>query len=562
MNELTRRRMLQGTGALAAGLALSSCRDNAEQQSQPNPTHPTQGGSQPAAKRPNIVLVLADDIGFSDLGSFGAEIATPNLDRLAAKGWRMTNVHNNPRCCPSRASLLTGLYPTQAGVGCMTSNQGTPAYQGYLNDQCVTLGQTLGQAGYQTAISGKWHVAPPKRLDVWPANRGFDRSFCEYGAGTHFDTRRYIDGKVYGDSTDPNFYLTFAVTDYAVSYIHEFAKHPDPFFVYVAYHAPHFPLQAPEPAIAQYHGTYDMGWNALRQQRYQRAKDVGVIDPAWRLSAPAWEATPWLDTGHHAWESRRMEVYAAQITLMDEGIGKIVATLEQEGVADNTVILFLGDNGACAEDPGFKKHRGEITRDGLPMQPGNDPSIMPGPSNTFQSYGVDWANASNTPFRKFKRWTEEGGISTPCVAYWPGTLAPGKTDHSLIHIIDFMPTFMELAGHSYPTTYGGYEVLPVQGESFAPMLAGLAAPSSFKRRNHLFWEHLGHRAARDDEWKVVSNHPTGPFQLFNMYDDRSETLDLSSQYPSKARELASEWQAWKVRTGVRTWNRRTKYRPT
>lgn len=258
-----------------------------------------------------------------------------------------------------------------------------------------------------------------------------------------------------------------------------------------------------------------------------------------------------------------MEVYAAQITLMDEGIGKIVATLEQEGVADDTVILFLGDNGACAEDPKFNhKHKGEITRDGLPMQPGNLPTIMPGPSNTFQSYGVDWANASNTPFRKFKRWTEEGGISTPCVAYWPGTLAPGKTDNSLIHIIDFMPTFMELAGHAYPTTYGGYDLLPMQGESFAPMLAGLAAPSSFKRRNHLFWEHLGHRAARDEEWKVVSNHPTGPFQLFNMYDDRTETLDLSSKYPAKTKELGGEWQAWKVRTGVRTWNRKTKYRPT
>jgi arylsulfatase A-like enzyme len=560
---LSRRRVLKGSSAVAAGLALAGCHHVAEKQALQTQTPGTTTTPLPPAPRPNIILVLADDIGFSDIGCFGGEIATPNLDRLAGQGWRLTEMHNNPRCCPSRASLLTGLYPTQAGVGCMTQDQGTPAYQGYLNETCVTLGEVLGAAGYRTAIAGKWHVAPPRRLDQWPASRGFEESFCNYGGGTHFDCRRYVNGRVLGDSHDPHFYLTYAVTNRAVANIEKFAAGPDPFFVYAAYHAPHFPLQAPAGPIEQYRGKYAMGWDSLRVQRWEKAKARGVIDPAWDLPGPASETTRWASAVDKDWQQSRMEVYATQITLMDEGVGKIVDTVERLGIAEDTLILFLGDNGACAKNVAVTaKGGGAITRDGLPLEIGNSPFVRPGPSNTFESYGIDWANASNSPFRKFKVWTEEGGISTPCVAWWPGTLKSGSTDHSLTHVMDLMPTFAELGGATYPTSHAGNEIQPVEGESFAGLLTGEVGPSGWTRKETLFWEHLGHRAARQGDWKIVANNPTGQFLLFNMATDRTETVNVAQQFPGKLEELTTAWEAWKVRTGVRTWNRVTQYRPT
>jgi arylsulfatase A-like enzyme len=569
MTDITRRRVLQGSGAVAASLALASCTNDAAEQTSQAPPSKTPGTSpittrSPNAKRPNIIVILADDMGYADLGCWGSEIATPNIDTLAENGWRFTQMHNNPRCTVTRGALLTGLYPTQAGVGFNTGSYGTPAYQGYLNDSCVTLGEALGQAGYRTAIAGKWNVAPWGRATPsLPHNRGFERSLCDVGgeALTYYDTVRYLNGQIIGRSNDPAYYFTRSVTGYCVAGIKEFHASGDPFFLYAAYTAPHFPLQAPEADVALYHGAYAMGWDAMRQQRYDRGKAAGVIDPAWALPEPGPGTTPYTQAADAAWQQRRMEVYAAQITIMDEGVGRIVSLLEELGITDNTLILFLSDNGACSElvHTG-NKHAQTTTRNGKPMVAGNIPTVMPGPSNTFQSYGVDWAHTSNTPFRMYKRWTEEGGISTPMVASWPGTLSTGGLDHRVMHVMDLMPTFLELAGASYPTTFAGKAVTPTEGQSLASVLAGGADQASWSRRGMLFWEHMGHRAARQGTWKIVSDVPEGGWELFNMATDRTETVDLANQYPTMLSTLSSAYDAWKARVGVRTWSDVTEYR--
>lgn len=570
MTEITRRRLLQGSGAVAATLALASCSNDAAEKAgeATPPTSPRTSGTTttpvPEAKRPNVVLILADDMGYADLGCWGAEISTPNIDKLAENGWRFTGMHNNPRCTVTRGALLTGLYPTQAGVGFNTGNYGLPAYQGYLNDSCVTLGEALGQAGYRTAISGKWNVAPWGRTTpALPHLRGFERALCDVGgeALTYFDTLRYLNGALIGRSKDPAYYFTRSVTGYAIGSIKEFHATGDPFFVYAAYTAPHFPLQAPDADVTPYHGKYAAGWDTIRAQRHTAGIAAGVIDPSWSLPRTGPGTTPYQQAGDLEWQQRRMEVYAAQVSVMDEGVGKIVETLDQLGITDDTVILFLSDNGACSElvRPN-NKHAQETTRNGLTMVAGNIPTVLPGPSNTFQSYGVDWAHVSNTPFRMYKRWTEEGGISTPMVASWPGTLSPGGLDHRLLHVMDLMPTLLELAGTPYPKTYRGKPITPVEGQSFAPILTGADGQEDWSRDGMLFWEHMGHRAARQGDWKLVSDLVDGGWELFDMSADRTETVDLSSQHPDVVATLSTAYDAWKVRTGVQTWNDRTEYR--
>jgi arylsulfatase len=546
-------------------MTLAACQNEAAPPiGHPGPsTTPTSSGPPVPAKRPNIVAILADDMGYADLGCWGSEISTPNIDKLAANGVRFTGMHNNPRCTVTRGALLTGLYPTQAGVGFNTGNDGTPAYQGYLNDSCVTLGEALQTAGYRTAIAGKWNVAPWGRdTPSLPHDRGFERALCEVGGEslTYFDTIRYLNGQVIGRSKDPNYYFTNSVTGYCIGSIKEFASSGDPFFIYAAYTAPHFPLQAPAESVAAYHGKYAMGWDALREQRYQAGLKAGVIDPSWTFPPPGPGTTLYATASDKEWEQRRMEVYAAQITIMDEGIGRIMATLDQLGLTENTIVLFLSDNGACAETvTPTNKHAQQITRNGLPMVSGNLPTVMPGPSNTFQSYGIDWANTSNTPFRMYKRWTEEGGISSPFIASWPGTLPTGGVDHRLLHVMDLMPTFLELAGGTYPETFAGHPITPTEGQSFASVLANSEGAAEWTRDGMLFWEHMGHRAAREGDWKIVSDEPVGGWELFNMADDRTETVDLSSQNPEMLTKLSNAYDAWKARVGVRTWNDSTGY---
>jgi arylsulfatase A-like enzyme len=550
INEISRRRLLQGTGALAAGLALGGCTDS------PSPSPPPTGSTGPSTPlphlRPNIVMIVADDIGYSDLGCFGGEIPTPNLDRLAQRGQRFPQLLTNPMCCPSRAALLTGLYPTQAGLGYYTHDYGSPGYVGHLTDNCVTLAQVLQSVGYRTAVSGKWHVSDWDTPSAEPPARGFDQSFCEVGGNGYFTTKRFLDGKQIGVSSDPNFYMTNAITGYARNRILEFSEGPDPFFLYVTYTAPHFPLQAPDADIEPFHGAYADGWDVMRANRYAEAKRLGIIDPRWSLPPRAEGVQSWEESVAKNWQSARMEVYAAQVHVMDRTIGVLLDTLEQQGILDDTLVLFMGDNGASAEEIHPHSRTEVPTRNGKPMRSGNTPEIFPGASDTFTSYGKPWGSACATPFRRYKLWVEEGGICTPFIASWPGRMQAGGIDHRPLHLMDFMPTLVQLTGATYPSTFQGNPITPMQGTSFASVLLGRETPEDQDR--WLFWEFQGHRAARHGRWKIVNDHTSGPWRLYDMEADRTESTDLSAQNSDLVATMSSGWQSWKERVGVVTWD--------
>jgi len=453
---------------------------------------PPESGS--AKSRPNIVVVLADDMGYSDLGCFGSEISTPNIDRLARGGLRFTQFYNAARCCPSRASLLTGLYPHQAGVGHMVADRKTPAYQGYLNDRCVTLAEALRPRGYQTLMVGKWHVGSER--PHWPVDRGFDRSVALIGSGRHYfmlPPGRILardDRAVVPPAKD--FYLTDFFTDSAVDLLDQAGRQKNPFLLYLAYTAPHWPLHARAEDVEHYRDAYKEGWDVLRERRHRRMIQEGIVDAGWPLSPRDSRVPAWQTCTEKEWEARRMAVYAAQIECLDRGVGRVVAKLRDLGQLDNTLILFLSDNGGCSEDitgqdRWLEDDIPKKTADGRPIRIGNNPSVVPGPPDTFASYGIEWANLSNTPFRLFKSWVHEGGMSTPLIAHWPAVIKSPGFVRAPGHLIDLMPTCLELAGADYRGA------LPLEGRSFVPLLRGGAAPES----RVFFWEHEGNRAHRD-----------------------------------------------------------------
>ncbi len=528
--------------------------------------------------RPNIVVILADDMGYSDLGCYGGEIRTPQIDSLARQGVRFTQFYNCGRCCPTRAALLTGLYPHQAGVGHMTGDYGLPGYRGDLNRRCMTLAEVLRTAGYRTYMAGKWHVtghvghwtgdARRRSKHNWPLQRGFDRFFGTIlGGGSYFNPAGLVDGNrpLEGD-TPPGFYYTDAIAQHAARFIRQHAaEYPErPFFCYVAFTSPHWPLHALEEDVARYRGRYDRGWDVLRRSRYRRMVQLGLIDSRWKLSprdanAPEWESLP---EKLRRWHARRMEVYAAQIDRMDQNVGRIVQALRESGQWENTLLFFLADNGGCAEEirPTW---RGVIfpkmARDGKPVQLGNDPEVMPGGEHTYQSYGLPWANASNTPFRRYKHWVHEGGIATPLVVHWPRGVAPamqGRLVRAPGHVIDVMATCIDVSGAKYPETYRGHKIQPPEGVSLAPALAG----RKLQRPRPLFWEHEGNRAVRQGRWKLVAVHG-GPWELYDLEADRSELHNLARQHPQRVRQMARAWQRWADRAGVVPWRSWAKRKP-
>jgi arylsulfatase len=483
-----------------------------------------------AAKRPNIVLIMADDMGFSDLGCYGSEISTPNLDGLASSGVRFTQFYNTARCCPTRSSLLTGLYPHQAGIGHMVNDRGLPAYQGYLNNRCATIAEVLAPAGYRTLMSGKWHVG--EKRPHWPLDRGFERYFgLISGASNYF---RLDPGRQMAFGNEPftppgKFYMTDAFTDYALRFLDEQRGSQSPFFLYLAYTSPHWPLHAWPEDIARYRGRYKIGWDELRRRRHQRMIEMGLVDRRWPLTprdpaAPAWNSVTDADM-----RDLRMAVYAAQIDRMDQNIGRVLAKLREMGVEQETLILFLADNGGCAE----QVERGQA---GSP----------PGTPDSFTSYGLPWANASNTPFRLYKHWVHEGGIATPLIARWPGVIGkPGSITHQPGHLIDLMATCVDVAGAAYPAGR-----TPLEGRSLRPILEGR------KRRGHeaLFWEHEGNRAVRQGKWKLVSRYP-GDWELYNLDRDRTEMNNLAPRHAGRVREMAAAYEKWAARCGVVSWDR-------
>lgn len=512
---------------------------------------------QAQSKSPNILLIMADDMGFSDLGCYGSEIRTPNIDALARNGARFTQFYNTARCCPTRASLMTGLYPHQAGVGHMVDNpKALPGYTGDLNRECVTIAEVLKQAGYQTLMTGKWHVTPiTESKHNWPLQRGFDRYYgIIHGAADYFNPVTLVRDNEFVKPDRPDYYFTDAIADHAVQYIEAAAGKPDPFFAYVAFTSPHWPLHAPEADIARYKGRYEKGWDNLREERHKRMIELGIVDRRWPMTPRDKDAPAWETVTDKEWQQRRMEVYAAQIDRMDQGVGRIVEALRKTGALENTLILFLADNGGCAEELGPQTkglHVPAKTRGGAGVRVGNVSGVMPGDDTTYQSYGLAWANSSNTPFRLYKHWVHEGGISSPLIAHWPQQIRKaGAVVREPGHLIDIMATCVDVAGAKYPANYKGHTIQPMEGASLKAAFTG----ARIQRKDALYWEHEGNRAVRQGRWKLVARHP-GEWELFDIEADRTEVNNLAAKEPKRLREMSALYDRWAARAHVEPWTK-------
>ena len=506
------------------------------------------GNGENGPGKPNIVLIMADDMGYSDIGCYGGEINTPNIDKLAKEGVRFTRFYNNAWCSPSRASLITGLYPQQVGMTALAGPETGPPgpYQGYLNDQCVTLAEVLKGAGYYTAMAGKWHLG--ELQPHWPADRGFDNYFgLISGAANYFDITKdksprvvrtmALDNKRY---TPPakGFYMTDAITGYALHILDKQKTQSQPFFLYVAYTAPHFPLQAMPEDIARYAGEYDLGWDSLRVRRYERLLRLGIIKPVTALTPRDAEVKPWAELPVKTRQemARKMEVYAAQVDRMDQGIGRILDKLKETGKEENTVVIFLSDNGGCGEGgpEGFNRR---------------DNGLPPGGVDSYMSYGQSWANASNTPFRYFKKWLHEGGISTLFIVRWPAGIQKqrhGQIMEQVGHVTDIMPTLCALSGAQYPTYYKNKKILPMEGQSLLPAIEqGTVQP-----HRPVFWFLDGHSAMLDGNDKLETTGDGAPWELYNLREDRAELHDRSATDAARVKAMAAQWENWARRAGI------------
>lgn len=534
------------------------------------------GSALGALAQPNIILIMSDDMGFSDLGCYGGEIETPNLDKLAKGGIRLSQFYNTGRCCPTRASLLTGLYPHQAGIGHMMEDREAEGYRGDLNDRCVTIAEVLRPAGYRTYGVGKWHVTRHAQAEGpkhnWPLQRGFDRFYGTItGAGSFYDpgtlTRDNTMISPFADSDykPERYYYTDAISDHAVWFIDEHAREQKkkPFFMYVAYTAAHWPMHALEEDVARYKGKYDDGYEPVRLARFERLKKMGLISQDAEMSRTVGD---WAGVKNKAWEARCMEVYAAMVDRMDQGIGRVVQKLEESDQLQNTLILFLQDNGGCQEGigrqanpPKFNEQTFPViakdairldvipkqTRDGQAVKQGQ--GIMPGGPNDYIAYGEAWANVSNTPHREYKHFVHEGGISTPLIAHWPSgipAMQHGKIEERSGHLIDVMATCVEAAGATYPKEVEGRKIQGMEGQSLMPVLQG-----HDQEGRAIFWEHEGNRAMRQGPWKLVAKDGQA-WELYHIGKDRAEAHDLAGSDPDRVRTMAAEWEAWAARSNV------------
>ena len=500
----------------------------------------------PAPERPNIIVILADDLGYSDIGAYGGEIRTPNLDRMAASGLRFRQFYNTAKCAPTRASLLTGMYSHEAGMGELPPGRGQErpagAYQGFLADSVQTIAEALREAGYRTYMSGKWHVG--ESPENWPRRHGFDRYFgLISGATSYFEllheknhTRQMVLEDDLWTPPDSGYYATDAYTDYAVERIREHAgAEPErPFFLYLAYTAPHFPLHALPEDLARYRGRYDTGWDSLRAERYARMKARGILTDEYGLAGRPEQVPAWAGIANQTEWATFMEIYAAMVDRMDQGIGRVLTALEETGELDNTLILFLSDNGACPES---------VEARGL-----NDPNAPPGGRGSYLAYKEPWAYASNTPFRLYKNWLHEGGINTPMIAYWPkGIRNPGAFTNEVGHIIDLMPTALDLAGAAAIPAQKSWNVFSLEGRSLAPILRGEPAAE----RGKLYWAYGGSAAMRDDDWKLVyDGRRARRWELYNLATDPTEMNDLASKHPDRVASMQAAWHTWAERVGA------------
>ncbi|WP_231742532.1 arylsulfatase [Stieleria varia] len=494
-----------------------------------------------SGKRPNIIIVLVDDMGYSDLGCYGGEIETPNIDALAANGLRFTQFYNQGRCCPTRASLITGLQPHQVGIGHMTAPPGKPLgfegpYQGYLNDRCMTLAEVLKSSGYKTLMTGKWHLGTDDK-NCWPLQRGFDRYYgCISGAINYFQPggdRGLTEGNE-SIAVPDGFYATDTFTEKAIESI-ESAKTQDdsPFFLYLAYNAPHWPLNAKWSDFQKYRGKYKGGWGELIKARNQRQRELGLLAPGTQPAehpGPQWES---LTDKQRDRLDAVMAAYAGCVDSIDQNIGKLIAYLQQSDQLDNTVIFFLSDNGACQEGGDFGK--------------GDEAMVRNPPLETTDGVriGLHWAGACNTPYRKYKHFVHEGGACTPMIAHWPAGIPEsehGKLVHQHAYLQDFMATVLDLSGGTYPD-----KIAQCQGRSMLPLLAGGDQPI---HDEPMFWEHEGNAAVRIGQWKLVREYQK-PWELYDLSHDRTELNDLSATESQRRAKMIAMWETWATQTGVR-----------
>ncbi len=547
-----------------------------------------QAADNSSVDRPNIIYIMSDDMGFSDIGCYGSEIETPNLDALAADGIRFTQFYNTARCCPTRACLLTGLYPHQAGVGHMMEDRGYEGYRGDLNRNSVTIAEVLKSAGYRTYMTGKWHVTRVARsqgkLDKhnWPLQRGFERFYGTIdGAGSFFDPNTLTCNNAFiSPYADPEykpkqFYYTDAISDHAVRFIREHHEQSSdqPFFLYVPYTAAHWPMHALEKDIAKYEGKYDVGYQAIRDARYRRMIELGVIKKSSTVDWPI--PDEWKELKYKEWDVRNMQVYAAMIDNMDQGIGRIVEALRETGQLDNTLLCFFQDNGGCAENygrGGVGRARADApelaplpndfiqpdmtpkqNRAGFKMRTGK--GSMAGSDDTAIGYGRGWATVSNTPFREYKHWVHEGGISTPLIVHWPAVVTrKGELEQTPGHLIDLMATAVDVSGATYPKTFhDGQKITPMEGRSLVPVFLGKGI-----EREAIYWEHEGNRAVRVGDWKLVAKGARGAWELYNIAQDRSEQHDLATSQTDRVDRMAAMWQVWAERANVLPLNPRRK----
>ena len=517
--------------------------------------------------KPNILVILADDMGFSDLGCYGGEIHTPNLDKLAAEGLRFTHFYNTSRSCPTRASLLTGLYQHQAGIGRMTFDDNQPGYRGTMTHNGVTIAEALKENGYQTAWVGKWHIAetplrPDQRQwlahqvqhdefapkDNYPINRGFQDCYGTiYGVVDYFDPFSLISGDKPVNSVPDDYYSTIALADTAVAYVNKYAETDKPFFMYLAFHSPHWPLHALPEDIEKYKDTYKDGWQAIREARYQRMKEMKLFGDADNFLSPRQFSDSWEENPTKEWDARAMAVHAAMVDRMDQEIGRVIETLRKNGQLDNTLILFMSDNGCSNEDcqnySEGENDRPAETRDGRKIVYPKEKEVMPGPETSYASVGARWANAANTPFRFWKAKSYEGGICTPMIAHWPkGIKQPkGSVNTQMGHVMDIMATCLDISGTKYPTEYNGHKIIPLAGESLNPIFK----TGTRKGHDELCFEHFNEKALIDASgWKIVWPNSTKSWELYNLNEDRSEMHNLADQYPDKVKDMVARYLEW------------------
>ncbi|MFB6341943.1 arylsulfatase [Saccharicrinis sp. FJH62] len=495
-----------------------------------------------SGQKPNVIIILADDMGFSDIGCYGSEIPTPNIDALAENGVRFTQFYNTARCCPTRASLMTGLYPHQTGIGHMTESPETPdaekwgtdGYQGHLNQNCVTMAQVLQQNGYHTYMTGKWHLGyfePENR----PLQRGFEKYYGIIAGASSYLKPSGSRGLTYQDqklpAPDQPYYTTDAFTDSAIAFI---KSNPvkDPFFLYLAFNAPHWPLQAKEEDIEKFRGKYKtLGWDKMRENRLSKQKELGIFNEEATLSKRDRRVRPWVDVDEKQKDESdyRMATYAAQVYCLDYNVGKLVSYLKETDRIENTVIIFMSDNGACPEP--WNEFGG------MDISKINDPDVW-----LFSSIGIGWANACNTPLNKYKTLVHEGGISTPFIVHWPEKAKhnAGNIVNTKGYLIDIMPTVLDLTNSKYPVEYNGKEIYPNEGISLVKAII----KGKGKKHAYMFWEHEGHFAVRKGDWKAIKNLKDEKWQLFNIANDRIESKNVAEENPELIEELSAKWNEW------------------